>query len=69
MLYLRACPRCRTGAVELSADMHGPFLSCLNCGFNKSGDALRKFAVHRGAMMSSSAKQARSRPRRAVANS
>ena len=69
MLYFRACPRCRMGAVELSADTHGPFLSCLNCGFNKSGDALRKFAVQRGALMSGSAKQAPSQPRRAVANS
>lgn len=69
MLYFRACPRCRMGAVELSADTHGPYLSCLNCGFNKSGDAFRKFAAHRDAMVSSSAKQARSQPRRAVANS
>lgn len=57
------------GAVVLSADTHGPYLSCLNCGFNKSGDALRKFAAHRGAMVSSSARQARPEPRRAGANS
>jgi hypothetical protein len=57
------------GAVRLSADTHGPFLSCLNCGFHKSGDALRKFDAQKEAMVSSSAKQAPSQPRRALANS
>jgi len=33
MLFLRACPRCRTGAVEYASDQWGPYLSCLNCGY------------------------------------
>ncbi len=47
MLYFRSCPRCQTGTVELSSDMHGPYLACLNCGFQRSGDALRKLAGRR----------------------
>ena len=32
MLYIKACPRCR-GDVELSNDMYGQFLGCLQCGY------------------------------------
>ncbi len=49
MLYFRACPRCKTGTVELSSDTHGWYLSCLNCGFQKAGDVLRAFAARRAA--------------------
>ena len=56
MLYFRACPRCHTGTVELESDTHGPYLSCLNCGFQKAGDTLRKFAARRTTMVSGSAR-------------
>ena len=49
MLYFRACPRCKIGTVELSSDIHGWYLSCLNCGFQKAGDMLRAFAARRAA--------------------
>lgn len=69
MLYLRACPRCRMGAVRLSADTHGPFLSCLNCGFIKSGNAWRNFDEQRAPMLSGSARQTPPQPGLALANS
>ncbi len=33
MLYLRACPKCETGAVRLSADWDVEYFQCLNCGY------------------------------------
>ncbi len=33
MLYFKACPRCKTGAVEHNDDPYGGYLQCLNCGF------------------------------------
>lgn len=56
MLYFRACPRCKTGTVELSSDTHGWYLSCLNCGFQKAGDVLRAFAARRAATASNGVK-------------
>lgn len=35
MLYLKACPRCR-GDVKYERDIYGPFLECLQCGFQIS---------------------------------
>ncbi len=35
MLFYRACPKCRTGAVQPDDDQYGPYLRCLNCGFMK----------------------------------
>ena len=32
MVYLRACPKCQ-GDLYDSIDIHGPFLSCLQCGY------------------------------------
>lgn len=42
MLYFNACPRCKTGTVELESDFFGSYLSCLNCGFEKSAASVRK---------------------------
>lgn len=42
MLYFNSCPRCKTGTVKLDSDFYGSFLSCLNCGFEKSAAAVRK---------------------------
>ena len=33
MLYLKACPRCR-GDIHYATDIDGPYLQCLQCGFN-----------------------------------
>ena len=42
MLYFNSCPRCKTGTVQLGSDFFGSFLSCLNCGFEKSANSVRK---------------------------
>ena len=42
MLYFRSCPRCKTGTIQLESDFYGSFLSCLNCGFEKSAASVRK---------------------------
>jgi hypothetical protein len=42
MLYLKSCPRCKTGTVQLGSDVYGSYLSCLNCGFEKSSASVRK---------------------------
>lgn len=42
MLYFKSCPRCRTGTVQLESDFYGSYLSCLNCGFEKSAASVRK---------------------------
>ena len=34
MLYLKACPRCN-GDVHFAADIDGPYLQCLQCGFSR----------------------------------
>ncbi len=33
MLYLRACPKCETGAVRLIVDWDVEYFQCLNCGY------------------------------------
>ena len=47
MLYFRSCPRCKTGTIELDRDFYGPFLTCLNCGFSKSGVTIRRVGAAR----------------------
>ncbi len=42
MLYFNSCPRCKTGTVQLESDFFGSYLSCLNCGFEKSAASVRK---------------------------
>ena len=42
MLYFNSCPRCKTGTVQLESDLYGSYLSCLNCGFEKSATSVRK---------------------------
>ncbi len=42
MLYFNACPRCKTGTVQLESDFFGSYLSCLNCGFEKSAASVRR---------------------------
>ena len=42
MLYFNCCPRCKTGTVQLESDFFGSYLSCLNCGFEKSAASVRK---------------------------
>jgi hypothetical protein len=42
MLYFRSCPRCKTGTVQLDFDLYGTYISCLNCGFEKSAASVRK---------------------------
>lgn len=42
MLYFNSCPRCTTGTVQLESDLYGSYLSCLNCGFEKSATSVRK---------------------------
>ena len=42
MLYFNSCPRCKTGTVQLESDFYGSYLSCLNCGFEKSAASVRK---------------------------
>ena len=42
MLYFRCCPRCKTGTIQLDADLYGTYISCLNCGFEKSAASVRK---------------------------
>ena len=34
MIYFKSCPRCR-GDVNLTIDIFGKYLSCLQCGFLK----------------------------------
>lgn len=33
MLYLRACPKCKTGAVSLILAWDGEYFQCLSCGY------------------------------------
>lgn len=33
MLFLRSCPRCKTGAVYIDSDPATVFCKCLNCGW------------------------------------
>ena len=33
MLKLRACPKCKTGAIGLIVDWDGEYFQCLNCGY------------------------------------
>ncbi len=49
MLYFRACPRCKTGAVEHNDDHYGGYLQCLNCGFmhNLPEDAVASDVLRR----------------------
>lgn len=42
MLYFNSCPRCKTGTIQLESDFYGSYLSCLNCGFEKSAASVRK---------------------------
>lgn len=42
MLYFNSCPRCKNGTVQLESDFFGSYLSCLNCGFEKSAASVRK---------------------------
>lgn len=42
MLYFNSCPRCKTGTVQLESDFFGSYLSCLNCGFEKSAASVRR---------------------------
>jgi len=32
MVWLKACPRCHTGDLNLVSDMYGKYLQCLQCG-------------------------------------
>jgi hypothetical protein len=32
MVWLKACPRCHTGDLNLVSDMYGNYLQCLQCG-------------------------------------
>ena len=38
MLWLKSCPRCRTGGVVLNADGYGAYIECLQCGYMKDVD-------------------------------
>lgn len=42
MLYFNSCPRCKSGTIQLESDFFGSYLSCLNCGFEKSAASVRK---------------------------
>ena len=42
MLYFKSCPKCKTGTVQLDSDFYGSFITCLNCGFEKSAASVRK---------------------------
>ncbi|MDA0232705.1 MAG: hypothetical protein O3C69_04385 [Chloroflexi bacterium] len=42
MLYFKSCPRCKSGTVQLESDFYGSYLSCLNCGFERSARSVRK---------------------------
>jgi hypothetical protein len=42
VLYFKACPKCKTGTVQLDSDFYGSFITCLNCGFEKSAASVRK---------------------------
>ena len=35
MMWLKSCPRCRTGDVVLGKDVYGRYIQCLQCGFMK----------------------------------
>ena len=37
MFYFRSCPRCRLGTIELTVDLDGPCLTCLNCAYTIMG--------------------------------
>ena len=32
MIYFKACPRCK-GDIKVSGDLYGPYLECLQCGY------------------------------------
>jgi Zn ribbon nucleic-acid-binding protein len=42
MLYFNSCPRCKSGTVQLESDHYGSYLSCINCGFERSARSVRK---------------------------
>ena len=35
LLKLSACPKCKTGALFLDKDQHGPSITCGNCGWQR----------------------------------
>ncbi len=38
MVWLKSCPRCKTGDVVLESDMHRWYVQCLQCGYVKHLD-------------------------------
>ncbi len=32
-MYLKACPKCKAGAIRLIVDWNGEYFQCLNCGY------------------------------------
>lgn len=42
MLYFKSCPKCLNGTIQLDSDFFGSFMTCLNCGFEKSAASVRK---------------------------
>ena len=35
VVWMKACPRCKTGDLHLKADMYGKYIECVQCGFSK----------------------------------
>ena len=42
MVWLKACPRCHTGDLNLVSDMYGKYLQCLQCGYMQDVDLAPK---------------------------
>ena len=35
MMWLKSCPKCKTGDLALERDAYGSYMRCLQCGFLK----------------------------------
>ncbi len=35
MMWLKSCPRCKTGDLYIQKDWFGPYIQCLQCGYMK----------------------------------
>jgi len=35
VVWMKACPRCKTGDLHLRADVYGKYIECVQCGLSK----------------------------------
>lgn len=46
MIYFKACPKCQ-GDLHLAEDIHGCYVSCLQCGFLRDLDSAHQLFTQR----------------------